>query len=146
MKKAVLFALLFAVAGVAQAYYEPIPNVYYYCNYGVPLPPSTDPGFSLFSINRSIDPGGVLPWWRGIEYFDASVGGTFYTDNRKVTFAKPVNMTFPALGGRWGTRWEFTINPGGPQCKNTDIVYDSYGTQEIHFRNCTDGHTRVCYY
>jgi hypothetical protein len=141
MKKLFVFALLFAaVAGAAQAYVEPTPNQDYYCDYVNPPAPSADPGLSFFTITRSLDPSG-LPIWRGTEYFDATWGGT---DNRKVTFAKPANMYFPDLN-KVGTRWEFTINPSGPQCKSTDIVNDGYGGQDIYFRNCTDGHTRVCH-
>ena len=143
MKKAVLFALLIAVtAGAAQAYpfHEPIPNVDYSCDYtGTPPNSAARWGLSLFAINRSTDPGGVLPWWRGIEYYDATYG----TDNRKVTFAKPVNMWFTGKG--YGTRWEFTINPYGPQCKYTDIINEAYGGQTIYFAGCTDGHTRICH-
>jgi hypothetical protein len=146
MKKAVLFALLIAVtAGAAQAYpfHEPIPNVDYYCDYtGTPPSQAADPGLSLFSITRSIDPGGVLPWWRGTEYFDATWAPGAW-DGRKVVFAKPVNMWITGKG--YGTRWEFTINPYGPQCKATDIVNDGYGGQTIYFGGCTDGHTRTCY-
>ena len=142
MKKAVLFVLLVAVvAGAAHAYTEPIPNVDYYCDYtGTPPSQAADPGLSFFSITRSIDPSGK-PMWRGTEFFDATwaVGAT---DHRKVTFAKPVNMYFPGLG--LGSRWEFTINPYGPQCKYTDIVNDGYGGQDIYFAGCTDGHTRFC--
>ena len=140
MKKVVLFGMLFAaLTGIAYAYTEPIPNVDYWCDYVNAPYPSADPGDSWFAITRSLDPSG-LPIWRGIETFTSVLGGT---DQRKVTFAKPANQFFPGLG--WGTRWEFTINPSGPQCKFTDVVNNAYG-QTIYFNNCTDGHSRTCYY
>jgi hypothetical protein len=144
MKKAVLLVLLAVfVAGAAHAYHEPTPNVYYYCDYtGTPPSQAEDPGLSLFDIARSFDPSGK-PIWRGIEYFDATWAPNAW-DNRKVTFAKPVNMWFPGKGN--GTRWEFTINPGGPQCIYTDVINNGFGGQTIYFAGCSDGHTRICYY
>ena len=135
MKRIVLSALLLAVvttlAVSAITYHEPTAGADYRCDYVNPPAPSADPGLSTFSITRSIDPSG-LPIWRGIEYFDATWGGT---DNRKVTFAKPVNH------GATFTRWEFTINPSGPQCTQTDVY--NYG-KWIYFQGCSDGHSRSC--
>lgn len=144
MKKPFLFALLFAaIAGAAHAYTEPIPNVAYWCDYVKPLSPAKDPGFSWFTLPRSYDPDG-RPMFRGSETFTSVLGGT---DGRKATFAKPVNMRFLNLGfDVKGTRWEFTIGPYGPQCKQTDVINDPDGGQTIYFNDCTDGHSRTCSY
>lgn len=139
MKKSVLFALLVVLtagAGVAQTYHHPTANVDYSCDYtGTPPNSAAAWGLSLFSISLSTDASGK-PIWRGIEYYDATYGG----DNRKVTFAKPSPKTwYPGWG--WGTRWEFTINPYGPQCKYTDVINNG---ALIFFAGCTDGHSRTC--
>lgn len=147
MKKVVLFALLAAATAnvaAAEVYMEPLPGAVYHCDYGTPLPPSKDPGDSVFDITRSLDPSG-LPIFRGIEYFDGKLpNGTVYLDNRKVTFAKPLNLYRLTPQGEWvldRTRWEFTINPGGPQCTNT--LVREWG-HRIIFGSCSDGHTRTC--
>jgi hypothetical protein len=57
-------------------------------------------------------------------------------DQRKVTFAKGVILP------SGDSQWEFTINPGGPQCKDTRIYF--YGSV-IEFAQCTDGHSRLCH-
>jgi len=134
MKKAVLFALLFAVvAGAASAtsFHTPTWNADYTCTYTNPPYPSIN-GLSTFVNTSTQYDGAGNPIYRGIEYYDASYG----LENRKFTFAKPVNM----YSGLF-TRWEFTLNPYGPQCKQTDVYG---GGQTIYFNNCTDGHTRRC--
>jgi hypothetical protein len=137
MKKVVLFALLAVVAAAStQAQYQrPAPGVSFNCtntttqlhevNGGV------DGGFSLFNISA------VRPdYYQGTESFLATYG----SDQRKVTFAKPVNF-YNIYGDLVRTQWEFTINPYGPQCKNTVVGHDGYS---ISFQNCTDGSSRVC--
>ena len=123
MKRIALFALLLVVAGAAHAFTFPRTTPYY-CYYYDQNGSYIGEGSSTFAIS------GSPSLQRGIEYY--SFNGV--SDNRRITFAKPVDLT----GG--GTRWEFTINPSGPQCKNTDI-YSSY----INFANCTDGHSRFCW-
>lgn len=122
MKRTALFALLLVVAGAAHAFTLPR-NTPYYCYYYDQNGTYIGEGGSTFAI------GGNASLQRGIEYY------TFnnVSDNRKVTFAKPVDVA-------GGTRWEFTINPSGPQCKSTDVYAYS-----INFANCTDGHTRFCW-
>ena len=143
-KKIALSALLLLapLAGFAQSYIEPIARVDYTCHYTNPPAPSLTDGLSFFDVYRSWDPSGK-PKLSGIEYFDATRPGVpIYTDNRKVTFAKPSdNYIWNGIYG-WGTRWEFTINPSGPQCKSTDVFNNG---QDIVFANCTDGHTRTCH-
>lgn len=122
MKRIALFALMVVVAGAAHAVTLP-GNGPFYCYYYDQNGSYIGEGTSTFAISGS--PG----LQRGIEYY--TFNGV--PDNRKVTFAKPAPLT-------GGTRWEFTINPSGPQCKNTD-VYPGY----IVFDNCTDGHFRICW-
>ena len=144
MKKIALTALvLTAVAGVAHAQdckrtltpISPLSGIDYTCNYKNPPAPSKSPGVSNFALTASKDVDGFLVWL-GTETFDSTTGNK---DGRKVTFAKPC----PAQSAKWGegTRWEFTINPSGPQCKSTDVYWDGY---VIVFSNCTDGHSRIC--
>lgn len=138
MKKIALFALLFAAAATAasaQTMFKPLSGVTYFCDYVNPTMDEVTPdGASRFDLT-----GDTL--LRGIETFLANHG----VDQRKVTFAKPANrfvidpVTHDAVLV-W-TRWEFTINPGGPQCTSTLV---SEGGQRISFQNCSDGHSRVC--
>jgi hypothetical protein len=133
MKKVVLFALLLAVVATASAFafQEPTWGADYTCTYTNPPYPSVN-GISTFVKTSTQYDAAGNPIYRGTEYYDASYG----LENRKFTFAKPVSM----YSGLF-TRWEFTINPSGPQCKQTDV----YGWgQTIYFNNCTDGHTRQC--
>ena len=134
MKKVVLFALLLAaaVASVHAQSMPPLENRYYYCDYTNPTGGEQDPGLSRFRfvyLNTPTDK-------RGIEDFQATWGW----DNRKIVFAKPLDIVSPLYG--YGTRWEFTINPSGPQCKNTSVFY---GGALILFKSCSDGHTRTCW-
>jgi hypothetical protein len=139
MKRIALFALLLAaVAGAASAqppinYQTPTWGADYSCSYTNPPYPSVN-GISTFVLTSTQYDDQMRPIHRSIEYYDASYG----LENRKVTFAKPVNMS--NMYGTPFTRWEYTIL-NGPQCKNTDV----YGWgNTIYFRNCTDGHTRQC--
>lgn len=132
MKKVVLFGLLFAAVAVSAqaAHVEPLPNTYYKCWYVNPTMGESNPGFSRFTWNYM----DTTEQKRGIEYYDV----TGYTENRKVTFAKPAD------GGTIynpNTTWEFTINPSGPQCKKAKV---SYSGSQIDFSECTDGHSRFC--
>jgi hypothetical protein len=144
MKRIALLALLLAVASVNAAsangpFHTPVWGGYYICNYTNPPFPSVN-GYSRWDLQSTQFVNGD-PIYRTIEYYDASYnnGNTIVTENRKATFAKPVNVYYGST--ILYTTWEFTINPGGPQCKKTDI----YGLgQTIYFNNCTDGHTRQC--
>src|SRR6185369_1096325 len=116
MKKVVLFALL-AVAAAASAhaqYLPPAPSTYFNCTYTnthLHVVSGSDGGFSRFDISA------VRPdYYQGTEVFLATYG----VDQRKVTFAKPVN-SYDLYGNLVRTQWEFTINPSGPQCKNTVV-------------------------
>jgi hypothetical protein len=132
MKKVVLFALLFAaVAGAAQAYVNPKCGVAYHCSYTNYPDPIVNGGISIFDQCVWVNPGFV----RGTEEFQTPYGW----DNRKFSFAKPVNG-YDAYGLPM-TTWEFTINPYGPQCKTTKVMF---GGDRIEFKDCTDGHSRVC--
>jgi hypothetical protein len=139
MKKIALSALLLAVACAAAAsaatFHTPTWNADYTCTYTNPPYPSVNGLSTWVQTSTQLD-GAGNPIYRTIEYFDASYG----TENRKATFAKPVNV-YSSYGTLLYTTWEFTINPSGPQCKKTDV----YGWgQTLYFNNCTDGHTRRC--
>lgn len=115
-----------ALIGARPAAADPIPpyqNLLYYCTYTSPA----GSGTSQFVLQRV-----RADWWRGTELF--TFNGV--PDQRKVTFAKGVILP----GGV--SQWEFTINPGGPQCKDTRIYF--YGSV-IEFAQCTDGHSRICH-
>ncbi|MFL6234646.1 MAG: hypothetical protein ACJ76N_16050 [Thermoanaerobaculia bacterium] len=144
MKKVVLSALLLAIAAAAahaqSPYMVPLSGQYYYCTYtntNLHEVNGEDGGFSRFDISPIT---AAKDWYQGREVFLATYG----PDQRKVTFAKPFNVFVINPRGEevWrGTRWEFTINPYGPQCKNT--VVQNWG-QFISFQNCTDGSSRYC--
>lgn len=145
MKKVVLSALLLAATSALSAhaqYMAPLTgtNHYYSCTYTnthLHEVNGADGGFSRFDIAPTTTANDYL---QGSEVFLATYG----PDRRKVTFAKPFNIivTNPKGEEVWrGTRWEFTINPYGPQCKNT-VVRD-WGNS-ISFNDCTDGSSRYC--
>jgi hypothetical protein len=147
MKKAVMFALLLAgvtASASAEIVIRPreIPDRYtcYYSNYTGPAV-SGNQGYSEWDLVESTDPSG-RPMLRGVEYFLATFpNGTRYRENYKATWAKPEPAPYHPFYGS-GTRWEFTFNPYGPQCKQTDVYL---GGAVIFFRACTDGHTRNCW-
>ena len=140
MKNVVLFALLVAAVSAVSAHatnLEPSPTYVYNCDYTNPTMHEKDPGTSTFSISHT------SVGLQGIEYFQALFNGGVITDNRKVTFAKPVNHIHREYPGGpieilW-TDWEFTVNPSGPQC-NARVFDDG----SISFTACTDGSSRNC--
>jgi hypothetical protein len=135
MKKIVLFALLVAVAASAHAVGVKA-NQDYECNYHNYSGPAVGgmDGYSRFSFDTN-----VFTLQRGIEYFWAhSSRFGDYQENQKVTFSNPVQIR--ESGMIVGTRWQFTVNPSGPQC--TAEVYD--GGDTLYFFNCSDGHSRYC--
>lgn len=125
MSKFLACALVALAAGpaVAAPIQPPLQNYVYYCEYSSPAGTGTSQ-FVLQTIRPDLRRGTELFTFNGV------------ADHRKVTFAKPVSM---ADGS---TQWEFTINPGGPQCKDTRVYYQGY---LLVFNNCTDGHTRYCF-
>ena len=138
--KTVLLSVLLLAAGAASAhaqYMAPLSGRYYSCTYTnthLHELDGADGGFSRFNLTGPVD------YLQGTETFLATYG----PDQRKVTFAKPLNIitTNPKGEQVWhGTRWEFTINPNGPQCKNTVVRDWGYS---ISFQNCTDGSSRIC--
>lgn len=139
MKKVVLFALLLAAVAASSAHaqemFKPRTDRAYFCDYTNPTMNEVTPD----GISRFVLSGTTL--LRGVENFLATYG----LDQRKVTFAKPMNRYLPdPITGElvlvW-TRWEFTINPSGPQCTSARV---SDGGDKISFFNCSDGHSRVC--
>lgn len=132
MKKLFAFGLLFATTALAAhaVYLTPLPYRYQ-CDYNFSIQGATDPGYSYFTVS------GAPNLLRGIEDYTASTSTGW--DNRKIAFAKPVNGSSGYLSG---TFYEFTINPSGPQCKETFVTNGGY---TIYFDDCTDGHRRTCW-
>jgi hypothetical protein len=136
MKKVVLFALLLAATvtvASAASFQAPTWGADYTCTYTNPPYPSVN-GLSTFVLQSTQYDASSRPIYRTIEYYDASYG----PENRKVTFAKPVNTVYG--GYILSTTWESTML-NGPQCKKTEIY--GWGAT-IYFNDCTDGHTRRC--
>jgi hypothetical protein len=135
MKRIALFSLLLAAVAATSAHaahVAPLQNRVYECWYTHPTMGETNPSASTFKfiyMNTSESK-------RGIEDFTATWG----QDNRKFTFAKPVDGYHPYFQIPM-TTWEFTINPSGPQCRKTEVVFGGY---RIDFKDCSDGHSRVC--
>lgn len=147
MRRTLLLALLgLALAQAAAAHPDhirPVDGVRYQCWYWNDNSNAKNPGFSIFDIQAVYQDGHLL---RGIEFYDALLpNGTQFTDNRKFSFAKPVDIKGWDEYGNWvvvETRWEFTFNPSGPQCTLTRVDWEG---SRIRFRNCSDGHSRDCY-
>jgi len=140
MKRTAVIALLFvAIAGATYAqdvsYYPLSTGHAFICTYTNPTFHETNGGLSVFSI------GSPSSFMRGIEGFESDLVGF---DNRKVAFAKPHDFIIQGPHGDrlLGTRWEFTINPYGPQC--SALVNGSGIAQTINFTQCTDGSARSC--
>ena len=141
MKKIVLAVLLFtALTGAAQAVtFGPKPGVPYICNYWNYSGLAVNGGKSVFNVP------GTGTFRQGIENYDAfHPRFGYYTENQKVTFSNPapIRERDPDTGLLVvvGTRWQFTVNPAGPQC--TVEVRDS--SDSLYFFSCTDGHSRDC--
>ena len=135
MKKIVLFALLLATVAAASAHaanLEPRWGARYYCYYDNYSGNASDPGFSTWKQPVRYNPDGNL-LIRALEDLDTSYGGDTY----KCSWAKPE----PQANGT--TKWEFTFNPYGPQCKKTTVYPPN--AYAITFEECTDGHSRTCY-
>jgi hypothetical protein len=142
MKRIALFALLLVVAAVsAQALViSPRCGVYYRCHYTNYTGPIVQDGLSTF-INC---PG----TWGSLNYatenFQSTFNGHTIWDNRRVVFAKPVNIFEndpDVIPHRVlvATQWEFTSSP--LQCKDS-VVWKEDGS--IDFNDCTDGSSRSC--
>lgn len=119
-----LSALAVARPAAAADPVQPQPNLLYRCWYESP----TGYGTSQFVLERV-----RADFWRGTELFTFNGAA----DQRKVAFAKGVILQNGV------SQWEFTINPGGPQCKDTRIYYQG---AVIDFQQCSDGHRRTCYF
>lgn len=150
MKKAVLFALLAAAAVSAsaetfwnqartEAFSGPTRNRLYACDYTNYSGSAVDGGRSWWELAVYYGSDG-RPMLRGTEHFQATdrYGNPFW-EGYKATWAAPVNYYSSFYGNI--TRWEYTFNPYGPQCKRADVLYGGY---QLFFRECGDGHTRTC--
>ncbi|HEX6863336.1 MAG TPA: hypothetical protein VF414_11000, partial [Thermoanaerobaculia bacterium] len=117
----------------------PTRNRHYACNYTNYSGSAVNGGRSWWVLNIFYSADGK-PMLRGTEYFDARDRyGDPFTEGYKATWAAPVNY-FSSFYGNI-TRWEYTFNPYGPQCKRADVLYGGY---QLTFRECGDGHTRTC--
>ncbi|HEX7184191.1 MAG TPA: hypothetical protein VF756_20350 [Thermoanaerobaculia bacterium] len=133
MKKVVLFALLLATfaAVSAQALSGPRFGVIYTCYYSDNYTgAAVSPGWSFWQKRA----GGSASLIYTTENFKTSWG----SDGYLATWAKPYDVGYPY----YYTRWEYTFNPYGPQCKDTRVYG---GGTYIEFHNCTDGHSRTCW-
>jgi len=128
MKKVALIALLLAatLATAAQAATWPVSNQTYKCYYDNYTGLASDPGYSSWAL-VTVSP--TLK--RGNETFTTSYG----TDAFKTSWAYKGEVSY-------GSNFEFTFNPSGPQCTQTHVLYNG---AVIQFRSCSDGHTRDCY-
>jgi hypothetical protein len=139
MKHIVLAALLAAVAvPAAQAQvHQPTSGATYVCSYTNPTMHEKSPGISTFSLTAYY--GGTL--LRGIEYFQAYYQNQVITDNRKVSFSEPVDNPSPTDPDVIAsTRWNFSIDPGGPTCS---VLVRNLG-RNLVFLGCSDGSSRSC--
>ena len=137
LSAAVLLLLAAVPSAFAATFHNPTFGADYVCQYVNPPYPRVD-GLSTFVLQSTQWDADRNPIYRTIEYFDAKIGGTFFVENNKATFAKPVNTVIGAQ--ILYTRWEFTLL-NGPQCKRTDV--SNWGGT-IVFDGCTDGHRRTC--
>lgn len=122
-KKSLLLTLTLAAAALsAEARTLPVPDQAHVCYY-------YQNGYYIGQGISKFDVSGNLDLQRGIEYWTLNN----QTDNRRVTFAKPVDKTDGS------TSWEFTANYDH-QCKNAQ----AYG-YAIFFRQCSNGQERDCW-
>lgn len=157
MKKIVLSALLLAAVAVSasatwypgtgpsagQSFSGPNEGQLYDCNYQNYSGSAVDPGYSywIFDIFYSSD---GKPMLRGTEHFLATNRfGQQFWEGYKSTWAAPQNFLDPSTQGTLTmTRWEYTFNPYGPQCKRAMVQYNAF---KLSFSECGDGHTRTCW-
>lgn len=157
MKKIVLSALLFAAVamsasatwypGIGQStgksFSGPNEGQPYQCHYTNYSGSAIDGGLSywVFDVFYATD---GRPMLRGTEYFDArNRYGVEFLEGYKSTWAAPVNSPDPSTSGTLTmTRWEYTFNPYGPQCKRAVVQYNA---QKLTFSECGDGHSRTCW-
>ncbi len=127
MKKVVLFALLLATVAAASAHAVVLPRSgSYFCYH-------FQNGYFIGTGSSEINVAGSFTLQRGIERFKDP--GMTFIDNRKVTFAWKSDN--PSSGY---SVWEFTINPGGPQCKKAYVYSNA-----IFYTECDTIAERDCY-
>ena len=157
MKNVVLSALLLAAVamsasatwypGIGQStgksFSGPTEGQWYECTYqnysGSAI---DDPGPSRWVFDIFYD-GLGRPMLRGTEYFRAlDRYGVEFLEGYKSTWAAPANFPDPATAGTLNyTRWEYTFNPYGPQCKRATVHFNAF---TLVFSECGDGHSRTC--
>ncbi|HWN44909.1 MAG TPA: hypothetical protein VNW71_21980 [Thermoanaerobaculia bacterium] len=148
MKRIILAALLLAaVAASASAenyqgnngvtYSGPNRNAPYQCFYTNYSGPAVDGGISYWTLFTYQDASGK-PMPRGTEHFQST---QVPWDGFKATWAKPVILQEPQIPLTF-TRWEYTFNPSGPQCKRADVRFGGF---QLVFSQCGDGHSRTCW-
>jgi hypothetical protein len=137
VKKTILLALLLAsvtAAAHAVPLAQPAIGKWYVCFYDSSYPgPAANPGNSLWTTRVAGSPTLLYTY----ETFTVPSGGPAPTDTYRAAWAWKSDDTFAQT-----SKWEFTFNPNGPQCKNTVVTLNG---SSIAFNECTDGHSRVCY-
>lgn len=157
MKKIVLSALLLAAVAVSasatwypgigqssgKSFSGPNEGQPYQCRYTNYSGPAIDGKLSywIFDIFYSAD---GKPMLRGTEHFQAlNRYGQEVWEGYKSTWAAPANFPDPATSGTLDyTRWEYTFNPYGPQCKKATVHFNAF---KLVFSECGDGHSRTCW-
>ncbi len=150
MKKIVLSALLLAAVAMSASaesyrgnngvtYSGPTRNAPYQCFYTNYNGVAMDEGISYWTLFTYQD-GLGRPMPRGTEHFQVSEEDW---DGYKATWAAPANFPDPATSGTLNyTRWEYTFNPYGPQCKSATVHFNAF---KLVFSQCGDGHSRTCW-
>lgn len=136
MKKSILLALLLAsatTAAQAVPLAQPTLGKWYVCFYSNYTGAAANPGSSMWTTRVAGTPTLLYTY----ETFTVPSGGPAPTDTYRATWAWKSDDLLAQT-----SKWEFTFNPNGPQCKNT-VVHS--GGWTINFDECTDGHRRDCY-
>jgi hypothetical protein len=152
MKKVVLSALLLAAVAMSasaenyqgndgKTYSGPNKNAPYRCYYTNYSGAALDQGISYWTLFTYQDAEGK-PMPRGTEHFQyMNRYGQLDWDGYKATWAHPVIVQEPQVPLTL-TRWEYTFNPYGPQCKRADVRFGGF---QLVFSQCGDGHSRTCW-
>jgi hypothetical protein len=157
MKKSVLCALLLAAVAMSasatwypgtgqsagKSYSGPNEGQWYSCDYQNYSGSAIDPGHSYWIFDIFYD-GLGRPMLRGTEHFRAlDRYGVEFLEGYKATWAAPANFPDPATSGTLNyTKWEYTFNPYGPQCKRATVHFNAF---KLVFSECGDGHSRTCW-
>ena len=148
MKRIALAALLLAAVAVSASaenylgnngvtYAGPNRNAPYQCFYTNYSGTAVNEGFSYWTLFTYQDASG-RPMPRGTEHFQST---QVPWDGFKATWSAPRILQEPGVPLTM-TRWDYTFNPYGPQCRQADV---HYGGISLTFNECSDGHSRSCW-